>query len=60
MRDAGEVVQFIKDKTKELFGKHYDEKKREQSEKAVERGLARSLYEVIQREPMIEVEIIDC
>lgn len=59
MRDAGEVVQYIKDKTKELFEKHYHEDKREQSEKAVERGLARSLYEVIQREPMIEVEIVD-
>ena len=60
MRDAGEVVQFIKDKTKELFEKKYKEDKREQSEKDVERGLARSLYEIIQREPMIEVEIIDC
>lgn len=60
MRDAAEVVNFIKEKTVQLFTKYFDNKKREQSERAVERGLARSLYEIIQREPMIEVEIVDC
>lgn len=60
MRDAAEVVEFVKKRTGELMEKYYKNDKREQSEKAVERGLARSLYEIIQREPMVEVEIVDC
>jgi mRNA degradation ribonuclease J1/J2 len=38
--------------------KKYDSRRREQSERAIERGLSRSLYEIIKREPMIEVEIV--
>ncbi len=60
MKDAAEVMKFIKEKTAELFKKHYRQDKLEHSERVVERGLARSLYEIIQREPMIEVEIVDC
>jgi ribonuclease J len=59
MKNADDVVNFIKKRTGELIAKHYDPKKREQSERAIERGLARNLYEIIQREPMIEVEIIN-
>jgi ribonuclease J len=60
MKDAGDVVDFIKRRTKELVAVNYNPANRFQSERYIERGLARSLYEVIQREPMIEVEIITC
>ncbi len=59
MKDAGEVIDFIKNKTRELLKKNFKTEKREASERAIERGLARALYEVIQREPMIEVEVLD-
>jgi ribonuclease J len=60
MKDAGDVIDFIKRRTKELIQGKYNPANRFQSERFIERGLARSLYEVIQREPMIEVEIITC
>ncbi len=60
MKNADDVVSFIKKRAGELLEKNYNPKQREQSERLVERGLARSLYEIIQREPMIEVEVIDC
>jgi len=60
MKNADDVVDFIKNTSAQLIKKHYRPDKKEQSERAVERGLARSLYEIIKREPMIEVEILDC
>jgi ribonuclease J len=59
MKNADEVVGFIKKRTQELVQQHYNSKKQEQSERLIERGLARSLYEIIQREPMIEVEFVN-
>lgn len=59
MKDAEEVVDFIKKTTRELIAKFFDPKKIDTAERQIERGLARSLYQVIQREPMIEVEVVD-
>ena len=64
MRDAQEVVDYIKSRTaeliKELSGKKEGGKVRVvELENGVQRGLAKSLYKIIEREPMIEVEIVD-
>ena len=60
MKDADDVVAFIKKRTSELLRQHAALKdKKRQFERHIERGLSRSLYEIIQREPMIEVEIIE-
>ena len=60
IRDAGEVIEFIKRKVREIAE---GERKRKWNDKdweaMLERKLARSLYKVIQREPMIEVEVVD-
>ena len=58
MRDAAEVVDYIKTRTKEIVlrdgkMKDYD------LEMSVVKGLGKSLYKIIEREPMIEVEIVD-
>ena len=58
MKDADDVVEFIQQRTGELLMQFHQEK-RDQCERQIERGLSRSLYKIIQREPMIEVEIVD-
>ena len=61
MKDAKEVVDFIKRKVQELIKNN--EKKKGLSDQdleiSIERKLAKSMYKAIQREPMIEVEIMD-
>lgn len=58
MRDANDVVEFIQQRAGELL-MEYKNEKRDKCERLIERGLSRSLYKIIQREPMIEVEIVD-
>lgn len=59
MKGADDVLTFIKQKTGQLAGKFFDPQKIEQSERAIEKGLARELFQVIAREPMIEVEVVE-
>ena len=58
MKDADDVIEFIQQRAGELLMEHHREK-RDRCERLIERGLGRSLYKIIQREPMIEVEIVD-
>ncbi len=58
MKDADDVIEFIQQRAGELLMEHRSEK-RDKCERLIERGLSRALYKIIQREPMIEVEIID-
>lgn len=59
MRDAAEVVDYIKKRSAELVESNLGKKNDAELEHAVERGLGKSLYKIIEREPMIEVEIVD-
>jgi len=58
MKDADDVVEFIQQRAGELL-MQYKNEKRDRCERLIERGLSRSLYKIIQREPMIEVEIVN-
>ena len=58
MKEADDVVEFIQQRAGELLMEHHSEP-RDRCERLIERGLGRSLYKIIQREPMIEVEIVD-
>jgi ribonuclease J len=60
MKDAGEVIAYIKRQTADFIKEIYQPRNTSQVERAVEKRLAQSLYQIIEREPMIEVEIIDC
>jgi ribonuclease J len=64
MRDAQEVVDYIKSRTADLIKELSDGKDKKkirlfELETTVEKKLAKSLYKIIEREPMIEVEVID-
>jgi ribonuclease J len=58
MKQADEVVDFIKDQTAEIINKNIN-KKDEDLKKAIERSLSKKLYKVIRREPMIVPVILD-
>jgi ribonuclease J len=61
MRDATEVLDYIKSRTAEIIGEQKVGRRRDfDIVKQVERKLGRSLYKIIEREPMIEVEIVHC
>ena len=52
-KEADEVIQFIKQKTAEIVGEEKQKIKDEDLKKKIERRLAKKLYKVIRREPII-------
>lgn len=59
MKHADEVVDFLKEKTQEIIRAEGKKANDEQIKKAIERKLAKKLYKVIEREPMIVPVIMD-
>lgn len=59
MKEADEVIQFIKEKTAEVIGEEGQNMKDDELKKRIERRLAKKLYKVIQREPMIVPVIVE-
>ena len=60
MQDAKEVVTYVKNRTAEILQELYHPNiKYSEVERAVEKRLARDLYKIIKREPMVEVELLD-
>ncbi len=59
MKEADEVIQFIKEKTAEIIDEDQKPLKEDELKKKIERRLAKKLYKVIQREPMIVPVIVE-
>ena len=59
MKEADEVVRFIKEKTAEILDDLEPSLKDEELKKRIERRLSRRLYKVIRREPMIVPVFLD-
>ena len=59
MKEADEVIQFIKEKTGEIIDSLGPKVKDEELRRRLEKRLARRLYKVIKREPMIVPVILD-
>lgn len=59
MKEADEVIAFIKEKTAEIIGEEKANIKEDELKKKIERRLAKRLYKVIQREPMIVPVIME-
>lgn len=59
MKEADEVIQFIKEKTAEIIAEDQKPLKEDELKRKIERRLARKLYKVIQREPMIVPVVIE-
>lgn len=59
MKQADEVINFIKERSVEIITDLEPNTKDEELKKTIERRLARRLYKVIQREPVIVVTILD-
>jgi len=59
MKEADEVIEFIKKATGEIVADMGDKPKEEELKRAIEKRLARRLYKVIQREPMIVPVILE-
>lgn len=59
MKQADEVINFVKDKTIEIINQLEPGIKDEDFKRTIERRLARRLYKIIQREPVIVATILD-
>ncbi|MBP7768839.1 ribonuclease J [Candidatus Woesebacteria bacterium] len=59
MKDAEEVVEFIKQTVAEIVTEQQNQLKDDELRKTIERRLSRKLYKIIQREPMIVSVILD-
>lgn len=59
MKDAEEVVEYIKQAVSEIIAETKGQIKDEELRRLVERRLSRKLYKIIQREPMIVSVILD-
>lgn len=59
MKEADEVIAFIKEKTAEVIGEESQNIKDDELKKKIERRLAKKLYKVIKREPMIVPVIVE-
>ena len=58
MKEAGEVVDFIISEAVQVLAEH-EGRKHDEIRRRIEKRLARKLYKVIKREPMIVVSLID-
>lgn len=59
MKEAGEVIEFIKQATAEIVREAGGDAKLEEVRRLIERRLSRRLYKIIKREPMIVPVIIE-
>jgi ribonuclease J len=59
MKDADEVIQFIKTKTAEVIGEMKGNVSDQKIKQALEKRLSQRLYKIIQREPVIVPVIFD-
>ena len=59
MKEADEVIQFIKQKTAEIVGDEAQNIKDDDLKRKIERRLAKKLYKVIRREPIIVPVILE-
>ncbi len=59
MKEAEEVVEYIKQTTAEIISQQKQRVKDEELRKIIERRLSRKLYKIIRREPLIMVVILD-
>lgn len=59
MKDAEEVVEFIKQTVAEIVAESKGQTKDDELRRLIERRLSRKLYKIIQREPMIVSVILD-
>lgn len=59
MKEADEVIRFIKEKTAEIIGEEKSTIKEDELKRKIERRLAKRLYKVIQREPMIVPVVVE-
>ena len=59
MKNADEVVEFIKTKTAEVISNPKDYKNDAQLTQLIEKRLARKLFKIIRREPLIVPVILD-
>ncbi len=59
MKEADEVINFIKQTTGEIVAEVGDQANHEEIKRAIEKRLGRRLYKVIKREPMIVPVILD-
>ena len=58
MKEAGEVIDFIVAESTKVLAE-YEGKKHDEIRRRIEKRLARKLYKIIKREPMIVVSLID-
>lgn len=58
MRDAGEVIKYIQERTAEIVNS-LQKPKDDEVKRAIEKRLARSLYKIIRREPIILPVIVE-
>lgn len=59
MKEADEVIKFIKEQVIEVLNEFAGDSKDDELKKKIERRLAKKLYRVIKREPMIVPVIVD-
>ncbi|MBP7774375.1 ribonuclease J [Candidatus Woesebacteria bacterium] len=59
MREAQEVIEFMKQTVAEIVAEQGDALKDDELKKTIERRLARKLYKIIKREPLIVAVILD-
>ncbi len=59
MKHADEVVNFLKEQTREIINEAGNKVTDDELKKAIEKKLARKLYKIIQREPMIVPMIME-
>lgn len=58
MKEATEVIEYIKEATATIISKEHKKMKDDELERIIERRIARKLYQIIKREPMIVAEIV--
>lgn len=59
MREAQEVIEFMKQTVAEIIAEQGEALKDDELKKTIERRLARKLYKIIKREPLIVAVILD-
>lgn len=58
IKEAAEVIEYIKEATATIVSKEHGKLKDDELERVIEKRIARKLYQIIKREPMIVAEIV--
>jgi ribonuclease J len=58
IKEATEVIEYIKEATSTIISKEHNKLKDDELERIIEKRIARKLYQIIKREPMIVAEIV--